>query len=54
MSWPNKVWEPTGENKEGKTLWSSRRVTPDDTKRRRRLDSEQTMRFVSKELKAMK
>lgn len=53
-TWPNRVWEPTGESKDGKTLWSSRSVEKEDTKRRNKLDSEQTMRFVNKQLKAMK
>ncbi len=54
MSWPNKVWEPTGTNKDGITLWSSRPVTKEDIKRRKQYDMAYAMRVVNRELKDKK
>ena len=35
-TFPNKVWEPTGTDENGKTLWSSRPATAADYIRRRK------------------
>lgn len=34
-TFPERVWEPTGVDGEGRTLWSSRAATEADRKRRR-------------------
>lgn len=54
MSFPNRVWEPTGKDEKGKTLWSSRIPTAADIKRRNKFTKEQTLRIVTKMLRDMK
>lgn len=39
MQFPERIWEPTGKNEAGETLWSTRPVTPEDIKRRRELET---------------
>ena len=34
---PERVWEPTGVDEEGRTLWSGRTATKEDHERRREL-----------------
>lgn len=50
MHWPNKVWEATGMDKDGRTLWSSRIVTTEDRKRR----SQYELDYLQRELERMK
>ena len=49
MHWPNKVWEPTGTAKDGKTLWSSRIVTREDRLRRQRYEFDYLKRQLERE-----
>ena len=39
MKFPERVWEPTGKNEAGETLWSTRPTTPEDIERRRELET---------------
>ena len=38
MKWPERVWEPTGVDRDGRTLWSSRPVEKEDKERRKRVE----------------
>lgn len=40
ITWPNRVWEHTSTDKDGRKLYSSREVTVDDVLRRIRVEGE--------------
>lgn len=39
MQFPERVWEPTGKDENGETLWSTRPATIDDILRRKEMET---------------